>query len=288
MRRAMTLRDSPCSLWRSVQNAMDGSTTLGHRLRRRRPRSSVPKSFPNLEHCLPGAAPAIVENTLIEQLPRQERRRILDECEPVDLAAGTLLCEPGKSLVDACFPLSCCISLVAMVGGHRPLELWLIGNEGMLGLDLVFDVDHVAPLRAEVRHPGTALRMPASRLRALLREHPGLHRALGHHLHVLLTQLARTAACTSFHEVGARLARWLLMSHDHAHADHFHLTHELLADMLGVQRSAVTIAAGAMQKARLISYSRGEINILDRRGLEAVACECYGAALATSASRLKP
>jgi CRP-like cAMP-binding protein len=121
--------------------------------------------------------------------------------------------------------------------------------------------------------------MTATQLRHELRSSRSLRRTLNRYVFVLLAQLSQSTACARFHEIKARLARWLLMTHDRAHADHFHLTHQYLADMLGVQRSAVTIAAGALQRRKLIRYTRGEISILDRRGLEAASCECYQAVI---------
>lgn len=226
-----------------------------------------------------GSPPEPVANSLVAGLPRSEQRRLLAACEPAELAFGVTLFRPGETLRDAIFPLTACVSLAASVGGHPPLDMVLVGSEGMLGLSLALGNGHDVPMLGIVKCPGSALRLPAAWLRQELPNHPGLMRAMHRQLFDLLTQLARTAACTSFHEVQARLARWLLMTHDRAHADHFHLTHELLADMLGVQRSAVTIAAGAMQKAGVISYSRGEIQILDRTGLESMSCECYRASL---------
>ena len=220
-----------------------------------------------------------VANRLIGGLPRKERERILQRCEPADLVFGEILCEPDQPFRHVYFPLSGFISLVAPVGGHQPLEMGLIGNEGMLGATLVLGVNTV-PLRAVVQGSGTASRMPASEFRRELRDSPALLRRLHRYLYVLMAQLSQTAACTRFHEIDARLARWLLMTHDRAHADHFHLTHGFLADMLGVQRSAVTIAAGGLQRRKLIRYTRGDIQILNRKGLEATSCECYDAVVA--------
>jgi hypothetical protein len=209
-----------------------------------------------------GAAAPVV-NRLIEGLPHKLRKRLLKRCQTVELTFGTVLCEPDQRLRHVYFP---------------SLEMGLIGNEGMLGTTMVLGVDS-ARLRGVVQGSGTTLRLGATQLRRELQHSLALRRTLKRYLFVLLAQLAQTAACTRFHEIEARLARWLLLTHDRAHADHFHLTHQYLADMLGVQRSAITIAAGALQRRKLIRYSRGDIWILNRRGLEAVSCECYQAVI---------
>lgn len=217
-----------------------------------------------------------VTNGLMDRMPGKERARFLARCEPTQLVFGTILCESDQRYRQVYFPVTGFISLVAAVDDHPPLEMGLIGNEGMLGVTLVLGVDK-AHLRAVVQGSGSAWRMTARQFQLGIDESPALARALDRYLYVLMAQLAQNAACLRFHEVEARLARWLLMTHDRAHADHFHLTHKFLADMLGVRRSAVTIAAGELQKRRLIHYARGEISVLHRRGLEARACECYAA-----------
>jgi hypothetical protein len=217
-----------------------------------------------------------VVNHLLEGLPRKERHRMLARGEQVELTFGDILCEPDQPYRHVYFPLTGFISLVTTVGGHEPMEMGLIGNEGMLGVTLALGIG-TAPLRGVVQGSGGALRMSVPQLRRGLRDSPGLLRTLHRYLYVLMAQLSQTTACTRFHEVEPRLARWLLMTHDRAHADHFHLTHQLLADMLGVRRSAVTIAAGALRRKNLIRYVRGEISILSRQGLEAASCECYAA-----------
>jgi len=222
--------------------------------------------------------PLPVVNRLIEGLPRKERSRILQCCESVQLTIGEILCEPDEPYRHAYFPLDGFISLVAVVGNHQPLEMRLIGNEGMLGVTLVLGVN-ITPLRGIVQGSGATLRMTATQFRRALTDCPTFHSMLKRYLYVLMAQLSQVAGCNRFHEVEARLAYWLLMTHDRAHGDHFHLTHQFLADMIGVQRSAVTIAAGALQKRKLIRYSRGEISVLSRRGLEAASCECYDAVI---------
>ena len=215
-------------------------------------------------------------NSLIDALPRADRRRMLKRCVPVKLVLGAILCEADRPLRYVYFPLSGFISLVATVGGHPPLEMGLIGSEGLLGGTLVLGVSN-AGLQGVVQGGGTALRMSSADVRRELKRSASLSRIFSRYLYVMLAQLSQSAACTRFHQIDARLARWLLMTHDRAHADHFHLTHKFLADMLGVQRSAVTIAAGAMQAKKLIRYTRGEIRVLNRKGLEDRSCECYQA-----------
>jgi CRP-like cAMP-binding protein len=217
-----------------------------------------------------------IPNALIAAVPRRQRDRLLRCCEPFEMEFGTTLCDAEEPYRHAYFPRSGCISLVSALPGHNPLEVGLIGHEGMLGATLLLGIETV-PMRAVVQDPGMALRISAAGLRRVLRDSPGLRKVLGRYLYLRLVQLSQTGACTRFHQIEPRLARWLLLSHDRAQGDRFHLTHEYLADMLGVRRSGVTVAAGGLQARRLIRYTRGEITILDRPGLEAASCGCYAA-----------
>lgn len=218
------------------------------------------------------------ENQLIGALPVAEQRRLVALCEPVELAFGQVLCEPGERIRYAYFPLSSFISLISSLDGQPRLEIGLIGKEGMLGISLMLGVD-IAPLRALVQGAGSALRMEARIFSRELARSPGLSRQLKRYLYVLTSQLAQMAACTRFHLVGARLARWLLMTADRAHSDEFYLTQDFVAHMLGVRRVGITRAAGQLQKHHLIRYTRGNMAVLDRRGLEAASCECYRVSL---------
>lgn len=218
--------------------------------------------------------PARVTNQLLDNLPHKQRREFIARCKHVELEFGAVLSEANAPFRRVYFPLVGFISLLATLDGHKALENGLVGNEGMLGASLLLDVD-VAPGRSLVQGAGTALCMSAAQFRQELAKSPQLTRLIKRYLFVLMSQLSQAAACIRFHSLEQRLARWLLMTHDRAHADHFYLTQEFLADMLGVRRSGVSVAAGALRLKHYIDYVRGEIHIQNRTGLEATACQCY-------------
>ena len=219
---------------------------------------------------------ASAQNHLIELLPHKDRRRLLAICEPIDLSLSEVMCESGKRTRYAYFPVDATISLVTPIDGKPALEVGMVGREGMVGAQLVLGV-MTTPLHAVVQGPGNAWRVATAPFRAELARSAALRRCLNRYLYVLMSQFAVSAACLRFHLIGARLARWLLMTQDRAHVNEFHVTHEFLAYMLGVRRVGVTGAAGILQRAGLIEYRRGELIVLNRRGLEAAACGCYAA-----------
>ncbi len=215
-------------------------------------------------------------NRLLSNLRRSDQRRLLAACDEVELCIGDLLWEPQKRIRHVYFPLDGFISQLVPVESRANLELALVGNEGMLGTPLILGVS-ASTLQALVQGSGAALRMSAASFRRELEQLPALRKQLNRYVFVLQGQLAMTAACISFHSLDLRLARWLLMTHDRANFDSFHLTHKFLAQMLGVRRVGITNAAGLLQKRKILSYSRGEITILNRAGLEKASCSCYQA-----------
>lgn len=215
-------------------------------------------------------------NHLLEVLPRRESRRILDESEAVELEFGQILYQPDARIRHVYFPADSFISLMIPIDRASSLEVALVGSEGMLGSPLVLGVK-VSPLRAIVQGKGLAWRLSAVAFNRELDRSAALRRGMHRYLQVRMCQLAQAAACTRFHLVEQRLARFLLMTQDRAHSDGFHATHEVLARMLGVRRVGVTKAANALQTRQLIHYHRGQISILDRIGMEAAACGCYQA-----------
>ena len=215
-------------------------------------------------------------NRLLATLPRKDSEQLLANCEEIELIFAEVLCRPGELISHVYFPTGCSISLVNPINGDAGLEVGLIGNEGMLGSTLILGVD-VAPFHALVQGAGPALRMTTTLFLHALEQSPALQLELKRYLYMSMSQLAQTAACTRFHLVEARLARWLLMTQDRAHSNHFHVTHVFLSYLLGVRRVGITKAANSLLKQKLISYRRGDITILDRAGLEAASCECYRA-----------
>lgn len=244
-----------------------------------------PGEFLPQENNVPISSPDGVVNRLIGDLPPAVLKRFREQCTTEQLLIGEILCDIDTPMEYVHFPLTGYVYLAGAVKGRRPLAVSMIGNEGMLGATLALGVD-TSPLRGVVQGTGTALRMTAVQFRRQLEGSPELRRTVDGFLYVLIEQLAQAAACNSFHEVIERLARWLLMTHDRAQGDSFRLTHAFLAEMLGVRRSAVTIAAGELQQRRVIRYTRGHIKVISRRGLEAASCGCYAAALKAYDRRL--
>jgi CRP-like cAMP-binding protein len=217
-----------------------------------------------------------VQNHLIELLPRAARRTLLAICEPVELVLSDKLYAKEQVTRYAYFPVNATISLVTPIDGKPVLEVGMVGREGMIGAELILGILK-APLHAVVQGPGKAWRVQSRAFRRELAASPALQLCLNRYLYVMMMQLGAAAACLRFHLIGPRLARWLLMMQDRAHADNFQVTHEFLAYMLGVRRVGITSAAGLLQRDGLIEYRRGQLIVLSRRGLEAAACGCYAA-----------
>lgn len=213
-------------------------------------------------------------NALLAALPSLDYKRVLRHLKPVSLSFGEILYEPGKPMGHVYFPVTGVISLLTIVDDRLALEVGMIGREGMLGIPLVFGVKQ-SPVRALVQGAGMALAMPAAVFLRELKRSLSLRGKLLGFAHELLLQHGQSAACNRFHPVTARLARWLLMTRDRVGTNEFRLTHEFLADMLGVRRAAVTSAASGLHRSKVIDYSRGRMRILNKRKLEATACSCY-------------
>jgi CRP-like cAMP-binding protein len=215
-----------------------------------------------------------VANSLLAALPNKDCQSLLERLEEITLTAGEVLYRPGEVMRHVYFPVDTLVSLLTVAEGHQALEVGMVGREGMLGIPLALGVNK-SPVQAVVQGAGTALRMSSADFLREFHHSKMMQREVYHYIYELMIQMTQTAACNRFHQVEARLARWLLMTRDRVRSNQFHLTQDLLSNMLGVRRVGVTKAAGDLRMRKLISYNRGEISILDGDGLEEAACQCY-------------
>lgn len=218
--------------------------------------------------------PALTNNLLLGSLGVRERHALLPDDEPVKLHAGTRVMTAGQRLAHVYFPIDCAISLLIEATDQPLLEVGLIGREGMLGVPLILGGGQ-SSVSGFVQTPGLAWRIEAARFGRCINESERLRRRMHRYVHVHMTQLTEAAACKHFHNLGERLARWLLMSADRLQSSDLTLTHEYLSNVLGVRRAGTTLAARGLQKRGLIDYARGHIALIDRAGLESAACPCY-------------
>jgi CRP-like cAMP-binding protein len=216
----------------------------------------------------------VIANQLLAALPADGRERLLPELEPVPLAVGDVLYNPGDHIRHVYFPNHGVVSIINTLGGHLSIEVGMVGREGMVGIPVFLGVN-AAINQAVVQVPGDAVRVTADAFKEAVGRDGPFHDLLHLYTYALLTQMSLSIACNRFHNVEKRFARWLLVIHDRVDSDEFLLTQEYISRMLGAHRPHVTTAARALQKAGLIRYERGKLNILDRQGLERTSCGCY-------------
>lgn len=215
-----------------------------------------------------------IPNQLLASLPKKEYRALQLHLEEIPLIFEEFLYRPNVVLSDVYFPNSGIVSLVAGVNERSTLEVGLIGNEGMVGLNVFMGVNTTRN-HAVVQGPGSAMKMKATAFRKECSNGGSLPRILLRYTHSIFTQVTQSAVCNQLHSIDARLSRWLLMTHDRMGDDEFQITQEFLSNMLGVRREGVNKAAGDLQKRGLIRYRRGRLTVLDRAGLEETSCGCY-------------
>jgi len=216
-----------------------------------------------------------VGNRLLDALPPAEYERLLPRLQPVSFSLGEVVYEFGGHLDYVFFPTNSIVSLLYTMENGTSAEMGLTGNDGVVGIAL-FMGGGTMPNRAVVQSAGGALRMRAKVLQDEFALGGKFQQLLLRYTQALITQISQTAVCNRLHSVEQQLCRWLLLSHDRVKADELIMTQELIADMLGVRREGVTVAAGRLQDSGAISYVRGHIKILDRPRLEETVCECYG------------
>ena len=217
---------------------------------------------------------ALGSNRLLNLLPEKNRTQLIGHCEVVDLNVGEIVGNPGDMIHYIYFPLEGIISWEKQIEGSSYLTISLIGNEGMLCISLILGVD-ITPCRAVVHKTGFALRLTSVDFIQQIEHNPELNLILKRYVFVSYSQLLQTTSCVLFHVLESRLAKLILMLQDRSQSDELHITQEHLGQMLGVRRVGVTKAEGSLQRMNLISYSRGNMIIHDKKGLKVASCSCY-------------
>jgi CRP-like cAMP-binding protein len=219
-------------------------------------------------------SPAKNQNRLLSALPQKEYKRLLAKMEEVFIEQGQRLIVPGEQIKDVYFPLNAMVSMVSSTEEGISVETGIAGSDGMLGISILFGTT-TTPMESVVQIPGKAMRMGAKEFKSEFDRGGVFNKTLLLYLHILVIEISQTAACNKLHRIDGRLARWLLMCSDSIGSDELPLTHEFLSTMLGARRAGVTEASGRLRKKGAIRYHHGRITILDRKGLEDEACECY-------------
>jgi CRP-like cAMP-binding protein len=213
-------------------------------------------------------------NHLLAALPAAEFNHLKDNLEPVRLALGEVIYESGEQLEYIYFPTTAIISLLYIMENGSTAEIGMAGNDGLVGIALYMG-GSTTPNRAVVQSAGNAFRLRSKALKSEFGLGETFQNILLRYTQYLMTQISQTAVCNRLHSVEQQLCRWLLINHDLLQTNKLIMTHDLIANMLGVRREGVSIAAGRLQNKKIIKYVRGTITMLDRKKLEDDACECY-------------
>lgn len=214
-------------------------------------------------------------NRVLSSLPKSELGRLQVNLEPVLLPQNEVLSEPGEKMLYAYFLEEGMASIVVTMKNGATVEVGVVGREGLVGLPILFGTQQQLPTRTFMQIGGSGFRIKSQILRAEFERSGKLREHCGRYLQSHVVQISAAAACNRMHNIDERLARWLLLCQDRTALALLPLTHEFLAQMLGTGRATVTVAAGILQRSKLIEYSRGKVEILNRKGLEGAACECY-------------
>ena len=218
----------------------------------------------------------VTTNRLLAHLTADERDVLAAKLETVSLSRGTVLYEQGSTVPSVYFPLSAAVSLLTILEDGASVEVATVGHEGLVGLAAYLELDR-AVVTAVVQLPGEALRIGARQFASMASSRGRFHSVMRRYTRALLWQITRSAGCHRFHSLQQRCAKWLLSAQDHLKKDDLPLTHEFLSSMLGASRQATGVIIERLERARLILASRGTLKILNREGIELLACECYGA-----------